>query len=66
MTDDVKPWDMFDPRVERASEEEAIRRFNICKKCPELIEMTRRCQLCGCFMYAKTKLKEANCPIGKW
>lgn len=66
MSDDVRPWDLIDPRVERASDDEARRRFNICKRCPELTETTRRCKQCGCFMFGKTKLKDATCPLGKW
>jgi len=66
MSDDVRPWDLINPKVERASEEEAHSRFAICRRCPELTEMTRICKQCGCFMYAKTKLKDATCPLGKW
>lgn len=66
MSNDVRPWDMLDPRVERASAEEAERRFDICKQCPEIIELTSTCKKCGCFMYMKTKLKDATCPLGKW
>lgn len=66
MSDDVRPWDLIDPRVERASDNEARGRFNICKRCPELTETTRRCKKCGCFMFGKTKLKDATCPLGKW
>jgi len=50
----------------RSTAEEAERRFEICKGCPEIVELTSTCKKCGCFMYMKTKLAEANCPIGKW
>jgi len=63
---DVKPWDVLDPRVPRSTPEEAERRFSICKECPEIIELTSTCKKCGCFMYIKTKLQLANCPLGKW
>ena len=39
---DSRPWDMLDPTVERASEEEANRRYSICKGCPELIKTTKQ------------------------
>lgn len=62
---EVKPWDMF-TGMPRATEEEANRRFAICEGCPELTHITARCKLCGCFMFAKTKLQPATCPLGKW
>jgi hypothetical protein len=65
MSGDVKPWDMVNG-APRSTAEEAERRFEICKGCPEIIELTSTCKKCGCFMYMKTKLAEANCPIGKW
>lgn len=66
MSESVKPWDILNPKVERASAEETNRRFNICGTCPEIIELTSTCRQCGCFMYIKTKLKDATCPLGKW
>jgi hypothetical protein len=48
------------------TEEVAEKRFNICKDCPELIQLTKTCKKCGCFMQMKTKLEHAVCPIGKW
>lgn len=66
MRENVRPWDLIDPRVERSTPEEAERRFSICKECPEIIELTSTCKKCGCFMYMKTKLKDATCPLGKW
>jgi hypothetical protein len=44
----------------------ANERLSICKACPELIKLTTQCKKCGCFMAAKTKLKMATCPLGKW
>ena len=57
---------MLDSTVERVTEEDAEKRFKICKSCPELVKLTSQCKKCGCFMPAKTKLKNATCPIGKW
>jgi len=62
----TRPWDVVNPNIEKASEEEASKRFNICEQCPELIKITKQCKQCGCFMKLKTQLKEAKCPIGKW
>jgi len=61
-----RPWDMLDPTVKKVSEQFAEKRFNICKDCPELIQLTKTCKKCGCFMQMKTKLEHAVCPIGKW
>ncbi len=41
-------------------------RLAICNSCPEFIKSTSQCRKCGCFMSAKTRLKMASCPIGKW
>lgn len=41
-------------------------RFNICKNCEHYNSKFKICKLCGCFMWLKTKLLKANCPINKW
>lgn len=66
MENKVKPWDLLNPNSPRSSELLAEERFNICLACPELINFTKQCKKCGCFMAAKTKLEKATCPIGKW
>ncbi len=65
-SEEVKPWDFLKPSTEYSSEEEAAERFSICLACPKLIQSTKRCSECGCFMAAKTKLKKATCPLNKW
>lgn len=62
---ETRPWDMIDKEnyTEKSVAEE---RLSICKGCPELIKLTTQCKKCGCFMTAKTKLKKATCPLGKW
>jgi hypothetical protein len=65
-SDDVKPWDFLKPSTEYADSEEADRRYDICLSCPLLNQTTKTCKECGCFMAAKTKLKQATCPVGKW
>ena len=62
----VSPLDLFNPNTSWASNEESLKRLDICKSCPELIKITKQCKKCGCFMSAKTKLEFAKCPIGKW
>lgn len=63
---ETRPWDLIDPSVEKSAKTEADERFAICQACPELIQLTSQCKKCGCFMKAKTKIKAATCPIGKW
>lgn len=62
----VKPWDLLNPKSEWASKEVQESRYDICKSCPELINATKQCKQCGCFMHLKTKLQLATCPLGKW
>ena len=61
----VSPIDFINPETEYSSDEENNRRYSICEECPYLTA-TKRCEKCGCFMAAKTKLLHATCPIGKW
>lgn len=62
---DTRPWHILN-KDNYVIEDISNKRFDICKSCPELIELTNQCKKCGCFMNLKTKLKEATCPIGKW
>lgn len=41
-------------------------RYAVCLFCDQFNNEIKTCKKCGCFMPAKTKLKAANCPIGKW
>lgn len=66
MSKSVKPWDLINPKKQRASSLTADERFSICKGCPEFIKFSNQCKKCGCFMQLKTKLEEATCPEGKW
>ena len=62
----VKPWDILNPSKHHTTDEEADKRYNICKECPEFISATKQCKKCGCFMAIKVKFEEAFCPVGKW
>jgi hypothetical protein len=61
----VTPFDLF-KKNNRALEEIAVTRFEICKACPELREGTQTCKKCNCFMVQKVKLAAASCPLHKW
>lgn len=62
----TRPWDVVNLNVEKSSEDEAKRRYEICLSCPRLVKVTKQCKECGCIMPLKTKLAAAVCPIGKW
>jgi len=62
----TRPWDILNPETERVSDEEYDHRFSICHNCPELVKLTKQCKKCGCFMAIKAKIKQAECPLGKW
>jgi len=63
---ETRPWDILNPNTEYVEEAEATRRYDICKACPELIDLTKQCKQCGCLMPLKTKLLRAECPLKKW
>ena len=41
-------------------------RTAICKSCEWYRAVINQCKKCGCFVYVKTKLPNAKCPIRKW
>ena len=64
--DKVRPWDLINPKIVHVDEEIKNYRYDMCLNCPSLIQATKTCKKCGCFMSEKTKLPHASCPIGKW
>jgi hypothetical protein len=62
----VRPWDIFNKNIEKVTDDVQKERMSICLQCPRLIKATRQCKECGCFMDAKTRLLEAECPLLKW
>lgn len=62
----VTPLDLLNPKTKQIEEEVSNKRYDICLECPELIQITKQCKQCGCFMNIKTKLESARCPLGKW
>jgi len=61
----ARPWHILNSN-NYASEELGRKRFGMCLECPELIQATKQCKQCGCFMPLKTKLEAAVCPLEKW
>ena len=46
-------------------------RLAICKECEHSKDLYSRgwinyCDICGCMLKMKTRLKSSKCPIGKW
>lgn len=66
MSDSVKPWDLFKASQPKTIDGVRENRLEICNSCEYLIQLTNQCTKCGCFMSLKTKLRNAECPIGKW
>lgn len=62
----VRPWDLLNKNKPRTEDELSDIRYSVCLECPELINITKQCRKCGCFMESKTKLLAAACPLGKW
>lgn len=62
----ARPWDLFNKNLGRVEGQIAAERFDICLGCPQLIQATNQCKECGCIMSLKTKLPNAECPLGKW
>jgi hypothetical protein len=47
------------------AEEDVIQaRRKMCMECPEFD--FGLCKQCGCYLYAKTRLKKERCPLNKW
>lgn len=62
---DSRPWHLLDPSMVVDDEAVVEYRMEMCNSCPHLL-ITKQCDQCGCFMPAKTTLKNAECPIGLW
>lgn len=62
----TRPWDLLNKNKARVEEILQKERMVICRACPLFIEKTGQCSKCLCIMELKTKLAEAECPVGKW
>ncbi len=56
--------DVISPHM--ASDEVRAVRLAECDGCEKLFKPTMQCRACGCFVKAKTSLKDQKCPLGKW
>lgn len=66
MSEEVKPWDILNPKQPKSPAEIVAERFEICKSCEWFRQSSQTCRKCGCFMKVKTRLENAFCPVGKW
>jgi hypothetical protein len=62
----ARPWDLLKIKRPRVDQDIADQRYDICKNCEYLTEVTRQCKQCNCFMKIKVTLPHAQCPLGKW
>ena len=46
--------------------DEAYERVKVCESCDKYLERAKICGVCKCFIPAKTRLRYAKCPEGKW
>lgn len=47
----------------------ANKRLDICARCEKRIPLTKNeayCDLCGCILSAKTRVKDEKCLMNKW
>jgi len=49
---------------EEPTEPFARQRIEICRQCEHYAALF--CKKCGCFMPLKTRIRQAQCPLGKW
>ena len=47
------------------SDAERDSRMSICKQCPHFGPVLIQCELCGCFLEAKTRLKGFHCALDR-
>ena len=45
--------------------EVAEERLSICNSC-ENLTVTKQCNICFCFIHAKSKYRQEHCPLFKW
>jgi predicted Zn-ribbon and HTH transcriptional regulator len=60
------PLDLLNPRTKHVTDDIEKFRLEICNSCPNLIQLTKQCKKCGCFMALKAKIEASTCPIGNW
>lgn len=62
----VRPWDLYNKKMNRAPSSIVEERLSICRECPFFRSGIQQCKKCGCIMPQKAKLADAFCPVHKW
>lgn len=65
-SNDVRVWDLLNPKQPRSEDELKEERLKVCRGCEFFKPASQKCRKCGCFMKLKVTLEYAKCPIGKW
>jgi hypothetical protein len=65
MSKKVTPVTLLNPRAYSKDQQMMLDRWRVCRTCDRLDSLFR-CRECGCFMKAKVKLSNSECPVGKW
>jgi len=61
----VTPLTLLNVKAYSRDQQTMVDRWRVCRGCDQL-DALFRCRECGCFMKAKVKLSQAECPLGKW
>ena len=61
----VTPLTLLNPKAYSKDQQMMLDRWRECRACDRLTPAFT-CKECGCFMKAKVKLSQAECPLGKW
>lgn len=62
----TSPIDFWKTRHNQASRQTRRLRAVICNACPHYHPTTTQCGICGCIMAMKSRIPQAECPIGSW
>jgi len=61
----ISGWAHLAFKNDEVVEEEAKRRIKFCVDCPQF-SGRKSCNICGCYMPAKTRSKNSHCPMKLW
>jgi hypothetical protein len=61
----VLPFNLISEDIEKIDSDIRKIRMEVCLSC-EKLEQVNCCSECGCWMSAKTWIRDAKCPLDKW
>jgi len=61
----------FEKYHKKKTKELKEKRLAVCKECEHVRDLKNRgwinyCNLCGCMLLVKARIRSSDCPIGKW